>query len=208
MARRLTPEKKAENAARRAIKRERWSASRPLRSHREISRSGEVQWYKVFESWEEMADFLTRPIGPGTRPKRGKAPTRPWITLTPTYRKRLERAGIHRLQYEWGQSRKAARGHGTTPEHPGRLTTNRLHKYMNVPCMFIAASREGNVVGGSPGLGGSGSKYQEGLVYRSVTVQIALWEAWQYVVQSYGLDPRSRSGVLYWIINSRGTQLR
>ena len=42
---------------------------------------------------------------------------KPWDQLTPTYRRRLERGGITRQNYETAD-RKAARGHATTPEHP------------------------------------------------------------------------------------------
>jgi hypothetical protein len=48
----------------------------------------------------------------------GKA--RNWDTLSAAYRKRLERAGITKRQYESGASLEKARGHGQTPEHPER----------------------------------------------------------------------------------------
>ena len=41
-----------------------------------------------------------------------------WDSLKPDYRKRLERNGISKTDYERGASIKAARGHEKTPERP------------------------------------------------------------------------------------------
>lgn len=45
---------------------------------------------------------------------------RNWDSLSDSYRSRLERSGISRSDYQSGQSLRAARGHATTPEHPGQ----------------------------------------------------------------------------------------
>ena len=44
-----------------------------------------------------------------------------WESLSGPYRKRLEKAGITRRDYESGASLQRARGHAETPEHPERL---------------------------------------------------------------------------------------
>jgi hypothetical protein len=49
---------------------------------------------------------------------------REWSSLTPAYRRRLERAGITPEQFAEGVSRKAARGHAMTPERPQRAFRN------------------------------------------------------------------------------------
>ena len=41
-----------------------------------------------------------------------------WEALSAAYRKRLEKSGISRADYEGGASIKKARGHGITPERP------------------------------------------------------------------------------------------
>lgn len=41
-----------------------------------------------------------------------------WESLSPSYRQRLEGAGISQQEYQQGASIKEARGHGRTPEHP------------------------------------------------------------------------------------------
>lgn len=43
-----------------------------------------------------------------------------WETLSPTYRRRLEKAGYTRADYLAGKERKAGRGHGKTPERPSQ----------------------------------------------------------------------------------------
>lgn len=45
---------------------------------------------------------------------------RSWDSLSPAYRRRLERSGLTRAGYESGASLTGARGHGTTPERPDR----------------------------------------------------------------------------------------
>ncbi len=50
----------------------------------------------------------------------GRPPRRSWESLTPAYRRRLERSGITRAGYESGAPLTGARGHKSTPERPGR----------------------------------------------------------------------------------------
>ena len=45
---------------------------------------------------------------------------RSWDSLTPAYRRRLERSDLTRAAYESGAPLTGARGHGTTPERPDR----------------------------------------------------------------------------------------
>jgi len=52
---------------------------------------------------------------------------RSWESLTPIYRRRLERSGLTRAAYESGAPLTGARGHGTTPERPDRQ--NRRAEY-------------------------------------------------------------------------------
>lgn len=54
------------------------------------------------------------------------ASRRSFDSLSDAYRRRLERGGIGRTQYERGDSLKAARGHkaGVTPEHPSDVKNN------------------------------------------------------------------------------------
>lgn len=47
-----------------------------------------------------------------------KKPRKGWESLSPAYRKRLERGGISAADYGAGHSLSRARGHATTPEHP------------------------------------------------------------------------------------------
>lgn len=47
-----------------------------------------------------------------------------WETLSPTYRRRLEKAGYTRKDYLAGKSRAAARGHSKTPERPSQAIRN------------------------------------------------------------------------------------
>jgi len=49
---------------------------------------------------------------------------KPWESLDPAYRRRLERGGITPQAYTAGESLKAARGHKTTPERPERAFRN------------------------------------------------------------------------------------
>lgn len=50
-----------------------------------------------------------------------RATVESWNALSPAYRARLERSGYTRADYLAGQSRQAARGHGSTPERPSRV---------------------------------------------------------------------------------------
>lgn len=47
-----------------------------------------------------------------------KKPRKGWESLSPNYRKRLERGGISAKDYAAGKSLSKARGHAATPEHP------------------------------------------------------------------------------------------
>jgi len=49
-----------------------------------------------------------------------RPPRRSWDSLTPVYRRRLDRSGITRAGYESGAPLASARGHKSTPERPGR----------------------------------------------------------------------------------------
>jgi hypothetical protein len=49
--------------------------------------------------------------------------SRNWAGLSPGYRKRLEKGGVTKRQYESGQSLEKARGHEHTPERPERAST-------------------------------------------------------------------------------------
>ncbi len=49
-----------------------------------------------------------------------RRPQHRWESLTPNYRARLQRRGISEADYLAGKSLTAARGHSSTPEHPGR----------------------------------------------------------------------------------------
>lgn len=50
----------------------------------------------------------------------GRNRRRSWDSLTPAYRRRLERSGLTRSAYESGAPLTGARGHGKTPERPER----------------------------------------------------------------------------------------
>lgn len=52
-----------------------------------------------------------------------------WNSLKPATRKRYERAGISRSDYMSGMSLKVARGHGNTPERPGRAMQRGQEQY-------------------------------------------------------------------------------
>ena len=175
-------------------------------------------WRKVFESWEEMVGFLTSSHTTTTRvtagPPKLRPRTRPWITLTPAYRRRLERAGIHRLQYEWGYKLSGARGHARTPEHKVvRTRRTRLQVYSDVEVMFVAAWVTGPIRRmGTPPLGPESPLTQpvsEEIQYRSLNYFLPMWWAWQEVYDEVmNWDEEDRDMVAYWIIESRGRQLR
>lgn len=50
----------------------------------------------------------------------GNNQRRPWDSLSPAYRRRLERSGVSQSQYDSGVPLTVARGHAKTPERPGR----------------------------------------------------------------------------------------
>lgn len=54
---------------------------------------------------------------------------REWDSLSDTYRKRLERGGITRRDYERGRNLSAARGHYATPEHGLKSAKKNPKKY-------------------------------------------------------------------------------
>jgi hypothetical protein len=54
---------------------------------------------------------------------------RAWEALSATYRKRLQRHGITRSQYENGRPLSGARGHGATPEHGLKSARKNPKKY-------------------------------------------------------------------------------
>lgn len=59
-----------------------------------------------------------------SRPRKG------WESLSPAYRKRLERGGISAKDYAAGKSLSKARGHGATPEHPtDKIDRKRFRDY-------------------------------------------------------------------------------
>jgi hypothetical protein len=58
-----------------------------------------------------------------------------WGDLSPTYRKRLERGGIGRHEYEAGAALSNVRGHGKTPEHPlpaNKSVPKRYQRWNNI----------------------------------------------------------------------------
>jgi hypothetical protein len=52
-----------------------------------------------------------------------------WEALSPAYRKRLERYGITKSQYENGRPLSGARGHSATPEHGLKSAQKNPRKY-------------------------------------------------------------------------------
>jgi hypothetical protein len=56
---------------------------------------------------------------------------RAWESLTPEYRKRLQRGGITKRDYERGRNLSAARGHYATPEHGLRSAQKNPQKYQD-----------------------------------------------------------------------------
>ena len=52
-----------------------------------------------------------------------------WNSLSPEYRKRLEKAGISKTDYESGQSLRTARGHANTPERPTAKNAGTFRAY-------------------------------------------------------------------------------
>lgn len=54
---------------------------------------------------------------------------RAWADLSPNYRKRLERGGITKRDYDRGRNLSAARGHFATPEHGIKSAEKHPEKY-------------------------------------------------------------------------------
>jgi len=52
-----------------------------------------------------------------------------WDSLTPAYRKRIEKAGLTQADYEAGTSLTRARGHANTPERPRSYDPAKYQKY-------------------------------------------------------------------------------
>lgn len=98
---------------------------------------------------------------------------KPWESLTPAYRRRLERGGISPQAYASGESLKAARGHATTPERPTRAFRNpdlygdylrrRVSKGKPVPDKIIGggpgAPIKQRIIGDSIGWAGRDTSY-------------------------------------------------
>jgi hypothetical protein len=61
-----------------------------------------------------------------------------WERLTDAYRRRLERGGVTRTQYEQGVSLSKARGHAQTPEHPQQIDLTKHQKYVNTRKQLMA----------------------------------------------------------------------
>jgi hypothetical protein len=57
------------------------------------------------------------------------AKRKPWAQLSPTYKARLEKAGISKTDFEAGASIKAARGHAYTPERPTQYDPTKFVSY-------------------------------------------------------------------------------
>jgi hypothetical protein len=71
-----------------------------------------------------------------------------WDDLSPAYRRRLERAGITRADYERGVSLSAARGHKHTPERPEQAKRNpkRYKKYLQARMPIRVVTTQGITV--------------------------------------------------------------
>jgi len=52
-----------------------------------------------------------------------------WDALSPEYRKRIEKAGLSKADYEAGGSLKKARGHSNTPERPSQYDKKQYPQY-------------------------------------------------------------------------------
>lgn len=80
------------------------------------------------------------------------AKRKPWSQLTPTYRARLEKAGLTEEQFDSGASIKAARGHATTPERPTQYNPVQFPAYAaNRQQLIIQlGDRKEQVFGSSP----------------------------------------------------------
>ncbi len=76
---------------------------------------------------------------------------RNWANLSPTYRGRLERAGVTKAYYEGGGKLGKARGHAHTPEHPEEAERNpeKYPKYRNNLVKKVIAKKK-RVFGDQP----------------------------------------------------------
>lgn len=85
---------------------------------------------------------------------------KPWAQLTPTYRARLEKAGISQKDFEAGASIKAARGHATTPERPGQYNPQQFPKYAaeRQKLNALMQAKKERVFGGSARWGKGGAE--------------------------------------------------
>jgi hypothetical protein len=52
-----------------------------------------------------------------------------WASLSPSYRARIEKAGLTQADYEAGTSLSRARGHANTPERPSSYDPAKYQKY-------------------------------------------------------------------------------
>lgn len=52
-----------------------------------------------------------------------------WNSLSPSYRDRIEKAGLTQADYEAGTSLTRARGHANTPERPSSYDPKKYQKY-------------------------------------------------------------------------------
>lgn len=57
------------------------------------------------------------------------AQRKPWSQLTPTYRARLEKAGLTETSFNAGASIRKARGHAQTPERPAQYNPQQFPTY-------------------------------------------------------------------------------
>lgn len=80
------------------------------------------------------------------------AQRKPWNQLSPTYRARLEKAGITAEQFAAGASIKAARGHEKTPERPTQYNPQQFPTYAAKRQRLTAQleQKKERVFGGSP----------------------------------------------------------
>jgi hypothetical protein len=75
-----------------------------------------------------------------------------WGALSPTYKTRLEKAGMTRADYEAGGSLQKARGHATTPENPRAYSPTKYPKYHATRTQLITQleARKQQIFGSRP----------------------------------------------------------
>lgn len=61
-----------------------------------------------------------------------------WNSLSPSYRARIEKAGLTQKDYEAGASLSKARGHANTPENPRSYDPQKYQKYNTVRNQLIS----------------------------------------------------------------------